>query len=115
MRPRRIVDERPDLRFAKFGQEWLGSFAHYLATDTYPLKSGDTCIVLAGAGGVGLLLTQIAKLKGAHVIACVSTPEKAALSREAGADEVVQKRARTSRHLRKRRPPARAFKSYTTR
>jgi NADPH2:quinone reductase len=66
-----------------------GSTAHYLATDTYPLKPGDTCVVHAGAGGVGLLLTQIAKLRGAYVITCVSTPEKAALSRDAGADEVV--------------------------
>ena len=67
-----------------------GMTAHYLATSTYPLKPGDACIVHAGAGGVGLLLTQIAKLRGARVITTVSTPEKAALSREAGADEVVQ-------------------------
>lgn len=66
-----------------------GMTAHYLATSTYPLKPGDTCIVHAGAGGVGLLLTQIAKLRGAHVITTVSTPEKAALSKGAGADEVV--------------------------
>jgi NADPH2:quinone reductase len=67
-----------------------GMTAHYLATSTFPLKPGDTCIVHAGAGGVGLLLTQIAKLRGARVMTTVSTPEKAALSREAGADEVVQ-------------------------
>ena len=66
-----------------------GMTAHYLATSTYPLKPGDTCVVHAGAGGVGLLLTQIAKLRGAHVITTVSTPEKAALSKGAGADEVV--------------------------
>ena len=66
-----------------------GMTAHYLATSTYPLKQGDTCLVHAGAGGVGLLLTQIAKLRGARVITTVSTPDKAALSREAGADEVV--------------------------
>ncbi|OFW28164.1 MAG: NADPH:quinone reductase, partial [Acidobacteria bacterium RIFCSPLOWO2_12_FULL_65_11] len=66
-----------------------GITAHYLACSTYPLKSGDTCLVHAGAGGVGLLLTQIAKLRGARVIATVSTEEKAALSRGAGADEVV--------------------------
>ena len=66
-----------------------GMTAHYLATSTYPLKPGDTCVVHAGAGGVGLLLTQIAKLRGAHVITTVSTPEKAALSKAAGADEVV--------------------------
>jgi NADPH2:quinone reductase len=67
-----------------------GMTAHYLAVSTYPLKAGDTCIVHAGAGGVGLLLTQIAKLRGARVITTVSTPEKAALSKAAGADLVVQ-------------------------
>ena len=66
-----------------------GMTAHYLALTTYPLKSGDTCLVHAGAGGVGLLLTQIAKMRGARVISTVSTDEKAALSRNAGADEVV--------------------------
>ncbi len=66
-----------------------GMTAHYLACSTYPLKPGDTCLVHAGAGGVGLLLTQVAKLRGARVITTVSTPEKAALSKAAGADEVV--------------------------
>ena len=66
-----------------------GMTAHYLATSTYPLKAGDTCLVHAGAGGAGLLLTQIAKLRGARVITTVSTDEKATLSREAGADHVV--------------------------
>ena len=66
-----------------------GMTAHYLAFSTYPLKPGDTCIVHAGAGGVGLLLTQIAKMRGARVIATVSTEEKAALSHGAGADDVV--------------------------
>lgn len=66
-----------------------GMTAHYLATDTYALKPGDTCVVHAAAGGVGLLLTQIAKLRGARVIACVSTPDKAVLAGEAGADDVV--------------------------
>jgi len=66
-----------------------GMTAHYLAHSTYPLKSGDTCLVHAGAGGVGLLLTQIAKRLGARVITTVSTEEKAALSRDAGADLVV--------------------------
>ena len=65
-----------------------GMTAHYLACDTFPLKSGDSALVHAGAGGVGLLLTQIAKLRGARVIATVSTEEKALLAREAGADEV---------------------------
>lgn len=66
-----------------------GLTAHYLACSTYQITPGDICLVHAGAGGVGLLLTQIAKLKGARVITTVSTPEKAALSREAGAEEAV--------------------------
>jgi NADPH:quinone reductase len=66
-----------------------GMTAHYLAVDTYPLKAGDTCLVHAAAGGVGLLLTQIARQKGARVIGTVSTEEKAQAAREAGADEVI--------------------------
>jgi NADPH2:quinone reductase len=66
-----------------------GMTAHYLATSTYPLKKGDTCLVHAAAGGVGLLLCQIAKMRGARVIGTVSTDEKAKLAREAGADEVI--------------------------
>ena len=66
-----------------------GMTAHYLACSTYPLKAGDACLVHAGAGGVGLLLIQIAKLRGARVFATTSTEEKAALAREAGADEVI--------------------------
>ena len=66
-----------------------GMTAHYLACSTYPLKSGNTCLVHAAAGGVGLLLCQIAKLRGARVIGTVSTDEKAKLAREAGADEVI--------------------------
>jgi NADPH2:quinone reductase len=66
-----------------------GMTAHYLASSTYPLKAGDTCLVHAGAGGVGLLLTQIAKARGARVITTVSTDEKVKLSRGAGADDVV--------------------------
>jgi NADPH2:quinone reductase len=66
-----------------------GMTAHYLATTTYPLKPGDACLVHAAAGGVGLLLCQIAKMRGAHVIGTVSTEEKAALARAAGADEVI--------------------------
>lgn len=66
-----------------------GMTAHYLATSTYPLKKGDTCLVHAAAGGVGLLLCAIAKRCGARVIGTVSTPEKAALARNAGADEVI--------------------------
>ena len=65
-----------------------GMTAHYLACDTFPLKAGDTALVHAGAGGVGLLLTQIAKKRGARVIATVGTDEKAVLAREAGAEAV---------------------------
>src|SRR5438128_8886269 len=67
-----------------------GMTAHYLATSTYPLKAGDTCLVHAAAGGVGSLLVQIAKLRGARVIGTVSTEEKAKLARAAGADEVIR-------------------------
>ena len=66
-----------------------GMTAHYLAHSTYPLKSGDTALIHAGAGGVGLLLTQMAAKIGARVITTVSTKEKAELSREAGASEVI--------------------------
>ena len=66
-----------------------GMTAHYLAYSTFPLKSGDTALVHAGAGGVGLLLTQIAARIGARVITTVSTAEKAELSREAGAAEAI--------------------------
>ncbi len=66
-----------------------GMTAHYLAYSTYPLKKGDTALVHAGAGGVGLLLTQIAARIGARVITTVSTKEKAELSREAGASDVI--------------------------
>ena len=66
-----------------------GMTAQYLATSTYPLKPGNACLVHAAAGGVGLLLCQIAKLRGARVLGTVSTREKAALARGAGADEVI--------------------------
>ncbi len=66
-----------------------GMTAHYLACATYPLKRGDSCLVHAAAGGVGLLLVQIAKRRGARVIGTVSTPEKATLARRAGADDVI--------------------------
>jgi NADPH2:quinone reductase len=66
-----------------------GMTAHYLAHSTFPLKPGDTALIHAGAGGVGLLLTQIAVRLGARVITTVSTPAKAELSREAGASEVI--------------------------
>ena len=66
-----------------------GMTAHYLSHSVFPLKAGDTALVHAGAGGVGLLLTQMAARLGARVIATVSTAEKAELSREAGASEVI--------------------------
>ena len=66
-----------------------GATAHYLACDTFPLKQGDAALVHAAAGGVGLLLVQIAKRRGARVLAVVGAEAKVALVREAGADEVV--------------------------
>jgi NADPH2:quinone reductase len=66
-----------------------GMTAHYLSHDSYPIEEGDWVIVHAAAGGVGLLLTQLAKLRGGRVIATTSSVEKAALAREAGADETI--------------------------
>ena len=66
-----------------------GMTAHYLSHDTYPLKKGETALVHAAAGGVGLLLVQMAHGIGARVIGTVSTEEKAKLAREAGADDVI--------------------------
>jgi NADPH:quinone reductase len=66
-----------------------GMTAHYLTHSTYPLKTGDTALVHAGAGGVGLLLTQMAARIGARVITTVSTKAKAKLSHEAGASDVI--------------------------
>jgi len=66
-----------------------GMTAHYLIHDTFPLKSGQTALIHAAAGGVGQILVQMAHNIGARVIATVSTDEKAKLAREAGADEVI--------------------------
>lgn len=66
-----------------------GMTAHYLSHDAFPLKRGDTALVHAAAGGVGLLLVQMAHNIGARVISTVSTEEKAKLARDAGADEVI--------------------------
>jgi len=66
-----------------------GLTAHYLSHDTHAIQAGETVLVHAGAGGVGLLLTQMAKRLGARVLTTVSTEEKAELSRGAGADKVV--------------------------
>ncbi|WP_066903711.1 quinone oxidoreductase family protein [Millisia brevis] len=67
-----------------------GMTAHYLAHSTYPIRSGDTVLVHAGAGGVGLLLTQMAVAAGGRVITTVSTDDKEKLSREAGASDVLR-------------------------
>jgi NADPH:quinone reductase len=66
-----------------------GMTAHYLMTSVYPLKAGETALIHAAAGGVGLLLIQLAKRIGARAIGTVSTPAKAQLAREAGAAEVI--------------------------
>lgn len=66
-----------------------GMTAHYLATSTYPLRAGEHCLVHAAAGGVGLLLVQIAKKRGARVIGTVGSDAKAELARAAGADDVI--------------------------
>lgn len=66
-----------------------GLTAHYLLKSVYPVRDGDTVLVHAGAGGVGLILTQWAKSLGVRVITTVSTPEKERMSRQAGADEVL--------------------------
>jgi len=66
-----------------------GMTAHYLCHSTYPVKAGDTVLVHAAAGGVGLLLVQMCHNLGARVIGTISTEEKAKLAREAGADEVI--------------------------
>ncbi|MBE1530340.1 quinone oxidoreductase family protein [Actinomadura algeriensis] len=66
-----------------------GMTAHYLTRSTYPVRAGDTVLVHAAAGGMGLLLTQVAAMLGARVIGTASTPEKAELAREAGADAVL--------------------------
>ena len=89
--PREAVVKVPEGLDAKMTAAVLlqGMTAHYLAFSTYPLKSGDSCLVHAGAAGTGLLLIQMAKRAGARVFATVSTEEKAALAREAGADQAI--------------------------
>ena len=66
-----------------------GCTAHYLAADSHPVAEGDRVVVHSAAGGVGLLLTQLVRMRGGHVLATTSTAEKAELARAAGADEVV--------------------------
>jgi len=70
-----------------------GLTAHFLSSDTYPLRAGDRCLIHAAAGGVGRLLVQLAKGRGAEVFATVGSPEKAELVRAAGADHVIDYRA----------------------
>jgi NADPH:quinone reductase len=66
-----------------------GMTAHYLTRSTFSLKAGDTCLVHAAAGGTGALVVQMAKHLGARVLGTVSTPEKAAVAKAAGADDVI--------------------------
>jgi len=82
------VPSEVDLRLAA-AVMLQGMTAHYLTHNTYSLQPGDTALVHAAAGGVGLLLVQIAKRRGAKVIGTVSTEAKAQLAREFGADEVI--------------------------
>jgi NADPH2:quinone reductase len=87
----RLVAVHPEVTSRQAAALMLqGMTAHYLACTTYPLTTGDTCLVHAAAGGVGLLLVQIARRRGARVIGTVSTEAKAALAREAGAHEVIR-------------------------
>jgi NADPH:quinone reductase len=86
----RAVAVPPGLRVDTAAAAMLqGMTAHYLCTSTFPLATGHTCLVHAAAGGVGLLLVQMAKRRGARVIGTVGTEAKAALAREAGADKVI--------------------------
>ena len=89
--PEHLLAKVPDGIDAKIGAAAAstGLTAHYLAFSTYPLKPGDTCLVHAGAGGTGLMLVQMAKMAGAYVYTTVSTEEKAAVAKEAGADEAI--------------------------
>jgi NADPH2:quinone reductase len=81
--PKGVTDEQAGAAMLQ------GMTAHYLSHDSYPLKKGETALIHAAAGGVGLLLVQMAHNIGARVIATVSTDEKAKLAREAGAHEVI--------------------------
>jgi NADPH2:quinone reductase len=86
----RLVPVPPDVSLETAAASFLqGLTAHYLLFDTYPVKPGDTVLVHAAAGGMGLLLTQVATRLGARVIGTASTPDKATLARKAGAVEVV--------------------------
>ncbi len=86
----RVVPLPPGISFEQAAAVLLqGMTAHYLSHSAYPIQPGDEVLIHAGAGGTGLLLTQMAKLRGARVLTTVSNEEKAELSRQAGADEVI--------------------------
>jgi NADPH2:quinone reductase len=85
-----LVKIPPSIDFQTAAAAMLqGMTAHYLTHSTYPLKSGDSCLIHAAAGGTGLLLVQMAKMRGARVIGSVGNEEKVKLARDAGADEVI--------------------------
>ena len=87
----RLVAVPPELETAQAAAAMLqGMTAHYLACTTFPLTAGHSCLVHAAAGGVGLLLVQTAKLRGARVFGTASTDEKAGLARDVGADHVIR-------------------------
>jgi NADPH:quinone reductase len=86
----RLVNIPDQLDFRQAAAAMLqGMTAHYLTHSSYPLKRGETALIHAAAGGVGLLAVQMAKMLGARVIGTAGTPEKAQLARDAGADEVI--------------------------
>jgi NADPH:quinone reductase len=89
--PQKLLVELPgDVSFEAAAALMLqGMTAHYLTRSTYALKPGDTCLVHAAAGGTGKMIVQLAKIVGATVIGTVSTPEKAELAREHGADHTI--------------------------
>ena len=88
--PERLVKVPEDVDLQLAAASMLqGMTAHYLSHDTFPLREGHVALVLAAAGGVGRLLVQMAKRRGARVIGVVSTEEKAKLARSAGADDVI--------------------------
>jgi NADPH:quinone reductase len=86
----RLVKIPDELDFNQAAAAMLqGMTAHYLSHSTYPIKRGETALIHAAAGGVGLLLVQMCKLLGARVIGTVGSEEKARLARDAGADHVI--------------------------
>ncbi len=86
----RLIRIPDQIDFEKAAAAMLqGMTAHYLSHSSYPIKPGETALIHAAAGGVGLLLVQMCKLLGGRVIGTAGSPEKAALARDAGADEVI--------------------------